>query len=235
WERIAVPPRVADLMDRRLDTLSEGALMLARIAAIAGTDFSAEIAESVAGLDTLALADPWRELENAQLIRATAFTHDLALAAVQRSIPESIAARLHARIAARLEKSAADPARIANHHLAAGQEKEAAPFLLAAARRASHAGCAREGAAFFFRSAEIELAAGCPDAAFDVLFEAGYALAEGGSVAQLEHAVELLAQLACTPGQKAKALLGEVAVWQTRGGSTEGLAQRLDVTLVQAI
>jgi predicted ATPase len=99
WHRIAVPKRIVELMDRRLQGLSDGALTLARVAAIAGTDFSVALAESVTGLDALALASPWRELETSQLLRATAFTHDLAQAAVQQSIPESIAARVHANVA----------------------------------------------------------------------------------------------------------------------------------------
>ncbi|HUL66793.1 MAG TPA: AAA family ATPase [Burkholderiaceae bacterium] len=235
WSRIVVPPRLTDLLDRRLHALSENAVMLARVAAIAGTDFSAEIAEAVTGLGTLALADPWHELEDAQLLRATSFTHDLALAAVQRSIPESIAARLHAKVAARLERTAADPARIARHHLAAGQQQQAAPFLHAAARRAWQAGCAREGAEFYFQSADIELAAGRPDAAFDILFEAGYAMTEGGALAQLERACDLLTKLARTPVQRARALLGAVSLCQVRGGGNEELAQAIDAALIQAI
>jgi DNA-binding SARP family transcriptional activator len=235
WSRIVVPPRLTELLDRRLHALSENAVMLARVAAIAGTDFSAEIAEAVTGLSTLALADPWRELEDAQLLHATNFTHDLALAAVQRSIPQSIAARLHAKVAARLEHSAADPARIARHHLAAGQQQQAAPFLHAAARRAWQAGCAREGAEFYFQSADIELAAGRPDVAFDILFEAGYAMTEGGALAQLERVCDLLTKLARTPMQRARALLGAVTLCQVRGGSSEELAQTIDAALMQAI
>lgn len=235
WARFEVPARVADLMDRRLQTISERALMLARVAAIAGTDFTAEAAEAVTGLDTLALASPWRELEHAHLLRAAAFTHDLALAAVQRSIPETIASRLHAKVAAYLEGIAADPARIARHHLAAGQEKEAVPFLAAAAQRAWLAGCSQEAADYFFRAADIELAAGRADAAFDIAFLAAEAMSADGSVELLERACDQLAGLARTPGQRAKARLVESMRAHVRGGDMEHFARDVDDVLVLAI
>jgi DNA-binding SARP family transcriptional activator len=235
WTRVQVPTRVADLMDRRLANLSDGAMMLARVAAIAGAAFSAELAEAVTGLDALALADPWRELEAGQILRGAAFTHDLALAAVQRSIPHSIAARVHAKAARHLESAGADPARIAEHHLAAGQELQAVPFLLAAARQAGKAACSRESTAFFFKAGDIELDAGHPDAAFDVFFEAAYAAYMSGTAEQVAHACGMLTRLARTPTQRARALLGETATWTARGGDLEGLARRIDAALLQAI
>ncbi len=235
WNAVQIPARLAELMDRRLAALSEGALMLARVAAIAGSDFSAELAEAMTGLGTLALASPWRELEGAHILAATAFTHDLAQAAVGRSIPQAIASRLHAKAAAFLESAGGDPARIASHHLEAGQGERAVPFLVTAARRAWHAGCAPDAAAFYFRAAEIRLAAGERDAAFDIYFDAAYAIHGTGRVEHLEQACRMLTRFAHTPAQHAKALLGEAALWDARGGDTDGFLMRTDAALLQAI
>ena len=235
WQGVVVPTRIVDLMDHRLQGLSEAALMLARVAAIAGTDFSADLAEFVIGSNVLALADPWRELETAQLMHAMAITHDLALTAVLKSIPQSIAVRVHAKVASFLEGAAAEPARIARHHLAAGEDVQAAPFLADAARRAWRAGCTREAADFFFRAADIELSAGRHDVAFDILFDAGEAFTEAGAVEQLALVCESLTSLARTPAQHAKALLGEATIWLVSGGDTAGCIQRTEAAMKQAV
>jgi predicted ATPase len=66
------PQSVRHLIERRLRQLSATAIALARTAAIAGVDFSIELAEEVLGTRALALADPWRELEGAQVVGGTA-------------------------------------------------------------------------------------------------------------------------------------------------------------------
>jgi DNA-binding SARP family transcriptional activator len=198
---IQAPARAFDLMDRRLRSMSEAALALVRIAAVAADDFSPELAEAVSGLGPLALATPWHELEAAHILESNAFTHDLVFEAAGRTLPASIARRLHAKVADFLERSGGEPARIAQHRLEAGQETEAVPHLLAAARRAWAAGRGTETGNLFMRAAEIERAAGRSDVAFDILFECADAVSEVASVEMLERVVETARPLARTPQQ----------------------------------
>lgn len=232
--RMALPARVSQLMDRRLQAISESALALARIAAIAGRDFSAELAEAVSGLDALALASPWRELEAAQLFTAGHFSHDLVLEAAQRSIPGSIAPRLHARVADFLQGRDAEPAKIAHHRLAAGQDSQAVPHLVAAAHRAWLAARAQESSAFFVRAAEIECAAGHREAAFDILFDCADAISETSSAEHFSSVVAVARPLASTPAQQATLRFLE-AVEAYLCHDFEGLTRLNDEALLMAI
>ena len=232
--RPAMPARVSQLMDRRIQAISESALALARIAAIAGRDFSAELAEAVSGLDALALASPWRELEAAQLFTAGHFSHDLVLEAAQRSIPGSIAPRLHARVADFLQALDAEPAKIAHHRLAAGQDAQAVPHLVAAAHRAWLAARAQETSAFFVRAAEIECAAGHREAAFDILFDCADAISETSSAEHFSSVVAVARPLASTPAQQATLRLLEAVEAYLRH-DFDGLTRLNDEALLMAI
>ncbi|HWH81378.1 MAG TPA: hypothetical protein VNU71_03990 [Burkholderiaceae bacterium] len=114
-ERLPSPTTVGALVERRLSQLSAPALKLARVAALAGANFSASLAAAVLDLHPLDIAEPWRELEAALVIRDGAFAHDLILKATRASVPEAIARLLHRRIAERLQADEALPARIAPH------------------------------------------------------------------------------------------------------------------------
>ena len=98
--RLPQPVSVGALVERRLAQLSSEALRLARVAALAGPDFSAELAATVLEAHPLDIAEPWRELETAQVLRDGAFAHDLIFEATRKSVPEPIARLLHRRIAA---------------------------------------------------------------------------------------------------------------------------------------
>jgi DNA-binding SARP family transcriptional activator/tetratricopeptide (TPR) repeat protein len=130
------PATVASLIERRLRQLSPAALALARVAALAGTDFSIEVAEQVLKTPALALADAWSELEAAQVLHGAAFAHDLVHDVALRSVPAEVARHTHAALAGLLAGRGAEPARIAEHWRAAGRWAEAARQFEAAAVRA---------------------------------------------------------------------------------------------------
>lgn len=130
------PATVTALVERRLMQLSAPALRLARLAALAGTAFDAELAASVLEAHPLDLAEPWRELELSQVIRDGAFAHDLVLEATQSSVPGPIAQLLHERIARYLETRGDEPASIAAHWAGAARWREAGQSYATAARRA---------------------------------------------------------------------------------------------------
>ena len=135
-DRLPQPATVGALVDRRLAQLSPAALKLARTAALAGVNFSAELASAVLDLHPLDIAEPWRELEAAQVIREGAFAHDLIFEATRASVPAPIAQLLHRRIAIQLQAQHAQPANIAPHWAGAHEWSFAGEAYVLAAHQA---------------------------------------------------------------------------------------------------
>jgi tetratricopeptide (TPR) repeat protein len=124
---LPVPHLMQDLLERRIAQLSEPALQLARLAALADDALDVELACVVLQTHPLALAPLWLELERQEVIEGTAFVYDVLREAVQRGIPKSIALAIHARIAQALAASGnTRPATHAWHWQAAGRHAEAA-------------------------------------------------------------------------------------------------------------
>jgi predicted ATPase/DNA-binding SARP family transcriptional activator len=201
--RLPTPVAVGALIERRLRQLSEQALALARVAAIAGVDFDIGLAEQVMGSSALALADAWGELEAAQVLRDRAFAHDLVQDAALRSIPAPIASRLHSAVAAYLQAHGGVPARVAGHWLDAGQERQALPALHRAAAQSRDGLRRREELHFLMRAARIEEAAGELDSAWQTLLLASEAhmCVDTSPLLELEAARERLAR---TPRQRSE-------------------------------
>ncbi len=137
--KLPQPRSVSALVERRLAQLSAAALKLARVAALAGANFNAELAAVVLEAHPLDIAEPWRELEAAQVIRDGGFAHDLIFEATLASVPAPIAALLHQRIAEHLDARGAAPAAVAPHWAGAGRWLQAGQAYAAAARRAQAA------------------------------------------------------------------------------------------------
>lgn len=133
------PASVKALIERRLTQLSAAALRLARVAALAADSFDARLAAAVLEAHPLDLAEPWRELEAAQVIRDGAFAHDLVFEATRESVPLPIAQLLHERIAHHLVEHGAASARIAPHWAGAARWRDAGDAYADAARRAQAA------------------------------------------------------------------------------------------------
>lgn len=149
------PASVGTLIDRRLKRLSDGALALARVAAIAGADFGIALAEHVTGNRAVDLANAWAELESAQVLRDDAFAHDLVLDAVLRSIPTAIGQHLHGQLAQWLTQHQGEPARIAAHWQAAGERRRAADAWIAAGEAADRCLRFRESMQCFEQAAAL--------------------------------------------------------------------------------
>lgn len=161
------PRSVAALIERRLRQLSPGALALARVAALAGPDFDAPLAVHVLHTPPMALADAWAELESAQVLRDQAFAHDLIYEATLESVPGPIHRHVRRTIAEYLAPRNGQPARIAEHWLAAGEPAEAAPHFVAAGRQAEAAARYAEARQLFERAASCHDQAGQKTQAFD--------------------------------------------------------------------
>lgn len=137
--KLPAPGNIGQLILRRLDQLSPDALKLARVAALAGQDFGAELAATVLQRHPLDLAEAWRELEAAQVLRDDAFAHDLIQDATLQSVPEPIARLLHRDIAGFLAARDAPPERVAPHWQQAADWARAGAAYEAAAVRALRA------------------------------------------------------------------------------------------------
>ena len=198
------PQSLSQLIGQQLARLSAPALQLARVAAVAGVDFSIALAEALLSRNALELADPWAELESQHVLRGDAFSHDLIHDAVLQGLPVLIARHLHGQTAAWLEESAGEPARVAAHWEAAGQRMRALPALRAAAEQARRALRETERIALLLHAADIAEAEARPDEAFELVNNA-----IGGHMNTIRQAdglplLERQQGLARTPWQQAR-------------------------------
>lgn len=204
--RLPAAGNVAALIERRIGRLSERAVQLARCAAVAAPDFSIELASQVLGLRTLELADPWAELEAAQVLRDGAFAHDLIYAAALASVPKPVARQLHAEIAAFLSTRAGEPARLASHWQRAERWPEAAAAWLAAAQRSRDAGRAVEHAELLAQAAAAWGRAGNARERFAALLQRASLLATNDAGDAARVAADELAVAARDDAERLQAL-----------------------------
>ncbi|MBX3606197.1 MAG: AAA family ATPase [Piscinibacter sp.] len=219
------PLSVGRLIERRIAQLSPGALALARVASIAGVDFSIELAESVLQAGALQFADALNELSAAQVLRDTAFAHDLVHDAVRGSVPRAIAQLLHTRVAAWLEPRGGEPARIAQHWREAGRDVQALPWLAKAAEAATRALRPLEAVAFREAISCIEEARGDRAAAFVAQLDAVHSLVQSDNEAGAVSArLDRLDRLADGDTARAEALLARATALQMRGEVAQAVA-----------
>lgn len=239
------PRSVGQLIDATLAALSPEALLLARVAAIAGVDFSVELAAQVLGRHPLQLADAWSELEARQVMRGPAFAHDLMHEATLAGIPEVLARHTHGSVAAWLQAQGGEPARVAAHWEAAGRREQALPALRAAAERAHAALREPERVDFLLRAADIAEAQQPPrlDEAFGLVNQAIDAHMNTVRDAAGQPLLDRLDRLARTPHQRAVAAgqrawysttQGEWAEAIARGHEALALSQACDDAALQA-
>jgi DNA-binding SARP family transcriptional activator/predicted ATPase len=206
--RLPLSSKISTLIQARLERLSPEALRLVRTAAVAGPDFSPELAAAALQTTPLALLPPWAELEAAQLLRGNAFTHDLLYEATRSGVPASIKTYLHQQTARYLESVQADPARIANHWLE-GEPSRAIPFLIQAARWAENAYQLLEAAHFYQRAIEIAERHGDETQTFDLLEALSGVMGRYDTGSQHEALIQRMLNIARTPEQQARAWLCE--------------------------
>lgn len=238
------PQSLAQLIGQQLARLSSPALQLARVAAVAGVDFSIPLAQTLLQRNALDLADAWAELETQHVLRGDSFAHDLIHDAVLKGLPDVIARHLHGQTATWLEGEQGEPARIAAHWEAAGQRARALPALHAAAERAHRALREDERIAFLLRAADIAQAAERTDEAFELVHSA--ILGHMNTIRQAD-GLPLLArqaQLAHTPLQHARvagnrawyaAVLGDMPTALAIGQHALQMAQPLGDAALTAI
>ena len=194
------PTDVLRLIQRRLDTLPDDALKLARIAALAGPDFEVDLAAAVLGRHPLDLLAGWKELERALVIDEHAFVHDLVREACAAAVPQPIRIWLHRRLAQWLaaERPATPPARLAAHWAQAGDAGAAARAWLLAAAQSRAAGRTGEECRALRNAADGFAAVGLHAERFGALALLVIASRESQAPAQAMAVAEEL--LACSEG-----------------------------------
>ena len=225
--RLPQPVSVGALVERRLGRLSGEALRLVRVAALAGPEFDAGLAVAVLDAHPLDIAEPWRELEQAQVLRDGAFAHDLILETTRASVPLPIARLLHGRIAAHLAAQAALPDRIAPHWAGAAEWQRAGDAYVAAARRAQAASQRSHEVECWRLAADAFDRAGAADAAFDARCASVDALIVVRGVTQANAAIEALLVAARTDAQRAAALTAKATAALMAADHPAGIAAAL--------
>ncbi len=223
-DRLPQPSTVGALVERRLAQLSPPALKLARVAALAGASFGAELAAAVLEAHPLDIAEPWRELEAAQVIRDGTFAHDLVCEATRASVPAPIARLLHRRIATALLARQAPAARIAPHWVGAHEWPLAAE---------AHVQAARQAQAASQRSLEVEHwqqarlcfdRSGDAERSFDARCDSLQALIVVHGVAMAQEMIDTLLAQARSDRQRAAALTARAMAALMAGDHPTGVA-----------
>lgn len=205
--------RMKALFRRRLDRLSEGAVRLARVASLAGTELDVALAAHVLGSSPMDLADAWSELERAQVLESSRFTHDVLAEAVRESIPAVVRTHVHALVAEHLSRTNGDPARIADHFLLGGRSTQAVPFLFRAAETARGLSCIADCLRLFDRAVEILEEAGDSSGVSRALYER----ARSTLGPENELIAARMERVAKTPGDRSRAVLVRSTVELERG------------------
>lgn len=132
YRELAVPTRVARLVERRLRRLSEPARRIVQTASVMREDFAPELLARVVGLSEFAVLDALEELEGTGFVVDVRFQHDLTRQSVYGGMAERRRQLLHRAVAEGLEGQA-EPLLVAEHWFQAGEPRRAYPHLRAAA------------------------------------------------------------------------------------------------------
>lgn len=196
------PATVQAALAQRLERLTEAALAVVELAAVAGSIFSLGLASHALALPRIALAPALREVEAAQIMRGDAFVHDLVEEAALRSVPVARRDRLHLQVADFLQRTAAAPALIAHHLVHAGDEIAALPFLRGAVAAAEASLRPDEAARLHEEIARIELERGDRDAGVAALGQAFSMYMATSFVDDANRVFERWSALAESPAQR---------------------------------
>lgn len=232
--QLPAPGSVGQLIERRLAQLSPPAARLARVAAIAGQDFSAELAANVLGVHALDLAEAWHELEAAHVLRGNGFAHDLVLEATLRSVPVPIAHLLHRNIAAYLEEHGGAPARTARHWDQAGEPARAAAQYALGAQAAHRASRRGEELALLEHAQRCYGAANARAAQFGCLQRAFGAALHVGSMRQTSDLIDRMAALARDDRERAAVQIARARVANTLAQAQQALAAASEAATLAA-
>lgn len=130
--------RIGEVIGQRFLALSGRARALLRAAAVAGPDFSFDLAARVLATDDLDLAAAFEELETAGIFRHERFAHDLLEVTASDLTPRPLQAVLHRRTLKALQGGSTLVAALARHALGGRQWREAYELLMQAGLEADN-------------------------------------------------------------------------------------------------
>lgn len=162
-----LPSETTDRVLRVLDSGGDLVRQIAYVAALAQSDFTADLAERLVGVPAAALVAPWQYLKHAGVFDEEGFSHDLIRQVVHESIPTPLRAAMHAQIAQALHPQSGSGDRRAHHWEAAGQLARAATELAGAASELLAVGLVAAARERYLRAAGHYQLAGQPDAALE--------------------------------------------------------------------
>ncbi|HEY9724383.1 MAG TPA: hypothetical protein V6D47_20440, partial [Oscillatoriaceae cyanobacterium] len=198
-DRGALPTTLEAALERRLGRLSDGALQLARVAAVAGRALDRALLSTVSGLTEPELGQGLDELLEKRLLDADslALPHEALRQALYRAMPESQRQTIHARCARAFEEHADAPERIsaialAHHYQEASERSKAFEALREAAVRADATGA--EALALEYR-AQAEALAAAENADPALLRELRWEIGEAGFILAPGLAIQALEKL----------------------------------------
>ena len=178
--QINIPPRVRDVVRRRLEQLSDHCNKTLTMAAVYGREFSLEVIEALSDADTDAerVLDDLEEATDARIIAETPgsdlaylFTHDLVREAVYDQVKTVRRKRMHAHIASVLERLYQGHeiehhlAELARHFVAAeraGDPDKAIDYSVRAGRRSLEQLAYEEAARHFGAAVKVLESKECP-------------------------------------------------------------------------
>ena len=136
YGELEVPLRVAEIVRRRVETLSEATKRVLNVAAVVSEDFTPELLSTLSGLSSWAVLDVLEEAEQVGLLKNMAFSHDLFRQSLYEHIGSQRRKALHIRVAEVLGPDT-NPAVSAEHYFLGGDAENAAALWLTAAQRLS--------------------------------------------------------------------------------------------------
>src|SRR5688500_13683525 len=179
--QISIPPRVRDVVRRRLAQLSDHCNKTLTMAAVYGREFSLEVIEALGDADWERALDDLEEATDARIIAeapgsdlAYLFTHDLVREAVYDQVKTVRRKRMHAHIAGVLERLYRGQGHEIEHHLAelarhfvaaerAGDPDKAINYSVRAGRRSLEQLAHEEAARHFAAAVKVLESKDAPD------------------------------------------------------------------------
>ena len=162
-DELEIPGSIREAVRARVEELSEDARRTLSVASVIGLRFSFDTLRTASGVDEATLEGHLREFTEAQLVveaddsdEEYSFRHALTREVVYDDLLVRERKRFHRAVADAIATlPGVEPALVAHHLLAAGDDARAVPKLLEAATRAVRASAPREAVAHYERAIDI--------------------------------------------------------------------------------
>jgi len=162
YSELVLPKLVADLIQRRIEPLSEEVKRVLQGAAVISNNINEKILSQITGLSQWSVLEAVELGQTVGVLTGTSFKHDLLRQSIYSNLSKSKRSFLHARVAETLDsrntdKSSKDNLLIAQHWLDAYEEEKAARAILEAVRQQFHIGLHSEAIKNLEHYVDLEL------------------------------------------------------------------------------